>query len=307
MFAWFARDLACVLAVAAALLFPHAGRAAPVVSGAQVTFSGEIGRADSTTDIAAKPGVRMGLELVPQGSKAGEPLALDVQVLRPGTQPLPPPISFQVAAATGSPVLCAYEFAYGWEAVPGTWTMKVFYDGKELASQDFTVAEAPQDAAASQATEPTPPVAALPETKPAETAPTADKPSAAPQPAQEKEPAQKPLAEKSPGQKTPAKDNPAKKTPIKGKPSQQRFVLVSGVYSQEVRAQWVTALLKDRGVKARVKKNAGTAKPTWSVVVGWKDTRQQALDAKRKLSAKVGEIQIVPMTSDELEKGLARP
>jgi len=370
-FAWFARDLVCLartMAMVAAFLSPHASLAAeslptatPAVSGAQVIFSGEIGRADSTTEIIARPGMRMGLELVPQGSPVGMPVVLDVQVLRPETQP--PPVSFQVAAAMGSPVLCAYEFAYDWEAVPGIWTMKVFHDGKELASKDFTVVTAPQGTDSSQ-------VAAHPETKPVETAPTAatspqdtapnpgqsadqhpesaakpqkalpkqeyppqtgppaaasaktiSQPAASQSPRPEavrKEGSDQKLAAKKPsGLKTPMGKssgrqpslvgNSARKTPVKEKSDHQKFVLINGVYSQEVRAQWVAALLKNRGVKAQVKKNANTAKPTWSVVVGWKDTRQEALDAKRKLSPQVGEVNIVPMTSGELEKGLTRP
>ena len=360
---------ACLMAMLAAIFLPYAEAAAqghpataPVVSGAQVIFSGEIGRKGPKTDIAAKAGVRMGLELIPEGSPAGTPVVLDVQILRPETQPPSPALSFQVAAALNAPALCAYEFAYDWEAIPGTWTMNVSHNGKELASQTFTVAAAtsqeadsPQAAQADQAAEPeqpptpaAPPVAVLPEEKPAEAAPAADNPpkdaaqnpeqkpapipekdtpktagsagfvpkTAAPEAARKDRPDQKPLAEKFPTPKPPAKKSPDQKKPAKGDSTQkaptranagrQTFVLVSGVYPQEVRAQWMAALLKDRGVKAWVRKNANTAKPTWSVVVGWKDTREQALDAKRKLAPRAGALSIVPMTTGDLEKGLVR-
>jgi len=397
VFIWFAREfvrVAAVIALVAALpLWASAATQEPpavmsTVSGARVTFSGEIGQPGPKADIAARAGTRMGVELVPEGSVAGAPVTLDVRIARPGGLA---PLAFQVAATLGAPALCAYEFAYDWEAVPGVWTFKISHDGKELASEDLSVVRTPADVkpveAAPTADNPSPgavqnpgPNAALrPEAAAAQQAETSDKlksppqaapstassakaawtaaPQAVPQSAPqtsspvapkkelspEKSPGQKMPANKSSGQQAPvrkatgqkpttgkaageqplAKDSSTQKPPVKGdvpqeaskgvppqktpvgaNPGQQKFVLINGVYSQENRAMWVAALLKSRSVKACVRKSVNAGKPEWSVVAGWKDTHEQALNAKRKLPPAAGESRIVPMATGELETGL---
>jgi len=247
MFLWFVHDfirIAAALALVAALPICAGAAArnetetglatAPAVSGGRVTFAGEIGRPGPKADIVAKAGTRMGVEIIPEGSPAGAPVALTVRILRPeGLTPL----VFQTAATLNASALCAYEFAYDWEAVPGVWTIKIFYDAKELASEDFTVVQTPGGANAlpgalsAQAGQPgqtgqpaqppvasTVPTAAPEDVKPVEAAPRADKPAqaapstalsgkaapwtAAPRSGSKKGADQKQAAEKSPGQKT---------------------------------------------------------------------------------------------------------
>jgi len=106
---------------------------------ARIVFAGEMGKPGSQ-DVQARPGMRFGLELVPEGAPKGTSVVLEARLLSPKTPEGLHPIRWLVAARMGMPVQIAWEFAYDWEVEPGVWTMKVFLEETELASVPFTVA-----------------------------------------------------------------------------------------------------------------------------------------------------------------------
>lgn len=130
-----------ILMIALAVGFCSQALAETAVTGARVVSSGEMGK-PGTQDIQARPGVRFGLELVPEGAPGGSSVVLEGRLLRPQDVEGMPPVRWMVAARIGVPVQIVWEFAYDWEVEPGVWTMKVFHEEKELASVPFAVVRA---------------------------------------------------------------------------------------------------------------------------------------------------------------------
>lgn len=107
---------------------------------AHIVVAGGMGKPGSQ-DVQAGPGVRFGLELVPEGVPKGTSVVLKARLLRPNDPEGLSPERWLVAARMGMPVQVTWEFAYDWEVEPGVWTMKVFLEDKELASVPFTVSK----------------------------------------------------------------------------------------------------------------------------------------------------------------------
>lgn len=150
--------LVCLLALAA-----HPARAG--VTGARVVSIGEVGKAVPAgveqTGIEGRPGIRFGMELVPEGTPQGAPVVLEARLKRPDDPQDGPPMRWLVAARIGIPVLSVWEFAYDWEVEPGLWTMTVSYEDAVLATASFMVVQ-PDPQAPVQT-----PAQALPTSKPA--------------------------------------------------------------------------------------------------------------------------------------------
>ena len=155
----------CLVALAS-----HPARAG--VTGARVVSIGEmdkaapqgpqIPRADPTQPgIEGRPGIRFGMELVPEGTPQGAPVVLEARLKRPDDPADSPPMRWLVAARIGIPVLSVWEFTYDWEVEPGLWTMTVSYEDAVLATASFMVVQ-PDPQAQAEA-----PAQALPSSKPA--------------------------------------------------------------------------------------------------------------------------------------------
>lgn len=130
--------LVCLLALAA-----HPARAG--VTGARVVSIGEVGKAVPAgvdqAGIEGRPGIRFGMELVPEGTPQGAPVVLEARLKRPEDPQDGPPMRWLVAARIGIPVLSVWEFAYDWEVEPGLWTMTVSYEDAVLATASFMVVQ----------------------------------------------------------------------------------------------------------------------------------------------------------------------
>lgn len=269
-----------------------------------VSFAG--GGLSPSLDVAAAPGVRFGLELVPAGPARGAPLVLEAVLTRPGDEGEASATRWFVAARAGEPVQCVFEFAYAWEAAPGAWTMTVFRDEKELARAAFTVSRAPalsqeqgqNEAAKPKANGPKPPNAGV-APAPAQNAKRSGSPEASlPAP-----PRISPAQPKS--TPPPAEKAQPRSRLVGGAPGRTVHALIAGSYSTEAKALWMAAFFKQRGVAACVRLEKRGGRSLWQVVAGWKDTREAALAAKRELAPVAGDDVLVrAMAASELEKGL---
>lgn len=177
--------LVCLLALAA-----HPARAG--VTGARVVTIGEVGKAVPAgveqSGIEGRPGIRFGMELVPEGTPQGAPVVLEARLKRPNDPQDGPPMRWLMAARIGIPVLSVWEFAYDWEVEPGLWTMTVSYEDAVLATASFMVVQPDPQAQAGV------PAPAPPSSKPA-------KPG-------------EPRQDKTTSDSTPAKSQPATPAPM---------------------------------------------------------------------------------------------
>jgi hypothetical protein len=94
--------------------------------------------------IPAKIGTSFGVEYIVKGSPAGEPVKIDLRYLHPmisnpemGKKYTSQEVS--IAALVGKKIHEGYTFDHEWELVTGAWVIQVFYDGRKLAEQYFTV------------------------------------------------------------------------------------------------------------------------------------------------------------------------
>lgn len=115
------------------------------VTGARVVSIGEMDKSSPAggdkTGIEGRPGIRFGMELVPEGTPQGGPVVLEARLKRPGDSQDAPPMRWLVAARIGIPVMSVWEFAYDWEVEPGLWTMTVSYEDAVLATASFMVVQ----------------------------------------------------------------------------------------------------------------------------------------------------------------------
>lgn len=93
--------------------------------------------------LAAHPGLRFGLVVVPQGSPQGSPVVLEVRLSRPGDPEGAPSLRWLVPARMGFPAWCLWEFAYEWEIQPGVWTMEVLAGETSSGPVPFTLTPGP--------------------------------------------------------------------------------------------------------------------------------------------------------------------
>ena len=92
-----------------------------------------------------------------------------------------------------------------------------------------------------------------------------------------------------------------------GDPSRQVFALVAGSYSEEARALWVASFLRASGHEACVRRETLKGRQLWAVVAGWRETRDEARQARDELAKATGDALVRPMKAGDLEKGLACP
>ncbi|MFP5220954.1 MAG: hypothetical protein ACLGSA_01555 [Acidobacteriota bacterium] len=221
------------------------------VTGARVVSIGEMDKGApqapqdgaARTGIEGRPGLRFGMELVPEGTPQGAPVVLEARLKRPDDPQDAPPMRWLVAARIGIPVLSVWEFAYDWEVEPGVWTMTVSHEDAVLATASFMVVQPdpqaqaqtpPQSQPSAKPSKPgeprqdkktpdstpaksqTPPSAALPKSGDAKTSrPETAKPDAAPDASRQDAgpPATRKQPEPAGSTSEPKPDRPAKPLP----------------------------------------------------------------------------------------------
>jgi cell division septation protein DedD len=269
----------------------------PTTSGdAAVTPAG------SPVPVSASPGVRFGMELIPEEAANGSPMILEARLFRPGDPGASPVDRWMIAARAGYPAVSVWEFAYDWEVEPGVWTMKIYSADKELASAAFRVSPPPAASPVSQVPLPSASrpgqAVAIPSPPQTDSAHVSKRGSEADRPL-------------TPPQKLPAtsapRNMPDKARAGVGQPDRRVYALIGGTYSQESRAQWMAAFLKGQGVTACVRSWNKDGRTMWAIVAGWRDSPEEARQARKELSPVVGDMLIWPMRAGELEKGLKCP
>jgi hypothetical protein len=100
----------------------------------------------ATTTIQGRLGVEFGLHYMIVGAPTGAEVTVDIV----NTYPKPGLVEhadakpilesrFSRAKNIGEPIYLGYGFENAWEIVPGTWTFEIWYQGRKLAEQSFTV------------------------------------------------------------------------------------------------------------------------------------------------------------------------
>ena len=94
--------------------------------------------------IPAKLATSFGIEYIIKGAPAGEPVKITLRYLHPmitnpetGKKYTSQEVS--IVALVGKKIHEGYTFDHEWELVTGAWVIQVFYDGRKLAEQYFTV------------------------------------------------------------------------------------------------------------------------------------------------------------------------
>lgn len=329
------RMIVAVLAAVAALVFwasPSLALDAAYLDGSPV--------AGEPKAVAAAPGVSLGLVLTPPGEPPGAPLVLEISLeigLARPSAPHAPAVRWQAAAYAGSPVRLTWEFAYPFEIQAGTWTMRVSQNGRELVSAAFEVTPAQEDSPGPAAKpdaapgappsmtqapppsspsgrktpttpppmEPVQPPAATPGGKTSAAPPENGKPATAGHTGSESKPPVPSSHAAKPAAPEPGKTPPRAASIIGGDPARRVYAVLAGTYSEEARALWVAAFLKERGARACLRKKVKDGRTLYAVVAGWSDTREDAEKLRRVIDGVAPGSLAVPFAAGELEAGLS--
>jgi hypothetical protein len=119
---------------------------APGTAGGYVRTLANIRNSEVTRIVPARPGVRFGFRYNVIGAPDGAQVPITIVDKFP-KQGLRKPDSAEtfyreeyVATKTiGQESYTDYGFDHDWELVPGTWTIELWYQGRKLAEQSFTV------------------------------------------------------------------------------------------------------------------------------------------------------------------------
>jgi uncharacterized protein DUF3859 len=103
---------------------------------------------ESTRTVPARLGVRFGFRYTVVGAPAGTPVALHIVTIfpppglqNPATRQIKAQSEYDIQTTIGNSPYKDYGFDHDWELVPGIWTMQVWYQGRKLVEQEFTVAK----------------------------------------------------------------------------------------------------------------------------------------------------------------------
>jgi len=118
------------------------------VPGGVVTPPAKFTQIESTTTVPARIGVEFGLEYKIIGEPDGTEITLEFVDTYPDPGLADPEKSapfqtsrYERTRPIGETLYTGYGFEHEWELVPGTWTFEIWYDGRKLAAEQFTVVE----------------------------------------------------------------------------------------------------------------------------------------------------------------------
>ncbi len=111
-----------------------------------ISYLTDIQHAATTRTVPAQQGVEFGYRYI----VVGAPLGADVQLRfvtifptpglqNPATQQLMTQEEHNFVDTIGETEYDGYGLDYDWEVVPGIWTLQIWYQGRKLAEQQFTV------------------------------------------------------------------------------------------------------------------------------------------------------------------------
>lgn len=94
--------------------------------------------------IPAAKGTSFGMEYIVKGAPAGEAIKITLRylhptILNPETGKKYTSQEVSIAALVGKKIYEGFTFDHEWELVTGAWVIQVFYEGKKLGEQYFTV------------------------------------------------------------------------------------------------------------------------------------------------------------------------
>lgn len=118
----------------------------PSLATGDLTYVENAQLAEHTTTITARAGLRFGYTYQVEGAPPGSEATLRFVALFPAPGLRDPKsgrtmMTEEVTAAkvVGEPHVDLYTFEHDWEFVPGVWTFQIWYEGRKLAEQSFTV------------------------------------------------------------------------------------------------------------------------------------------------------------------------
>jgi hypothetical protein len=125
---------------------PQGARSEPGTAAGTVTTLSDIEHAATTRKIPAQQGVRFGFRFIVAGNPAGAVVPLHMVTIfpppgltNPATQIRKDRSEYESNAIIGTASFKGYNFTNDWEVAPGIWTMQIWYQGRKLAEQKFTV------------------------------------------------------------------------------------------------------------------------------------------------------------------------
>ena len=118
----------------------------PDVPGGLVAPPTKFTQIENTTTVPARIGVEFGMEYKIIGEPAGAEVTLEFVDTFPAPgladPEKPEPMRtgrFERKRPIGETLYNGYGFESDWELVPGTWTFEIWYEGRKLAEESFTV------------------------------------------------------------------------------------------------------------------------------------------------------------------------
>ncbi|WP_459934656.1 hypothetical protein [Fundidesulfovibrio butyratiphilus] len=303
-----------LFALVVALLLVGASTAAwaqTLATSARVLYYGDFSSPKSSAVVQAGPGTRFGLEVAPEGGPKDAPVVLEVRVTPPGSNRVVDPVVFLAAGRMGQGMRLAYQFVYDWEVLPGTWSMEVLCGETRLTGAVFVVSKTSTGVTGESGTAPLRMDAVLDRSPGKSSSKTSDKTSGRqPEKSPERSPTKpsEPQRERASQPHGGAEKNVAPKAPsggsVSGSPERRVYVVMGGVFSEEGRALWMAALLKGLGAKPCVRQMESEGRRLWGVVLGWRDTLDQAKKLRDDMARLAKDVAVVPMSAGDLDEGL---
>ena len=120
--------------------------AAPGTAVGAVNTISDLQHAATARTVPAQQGIRFGFRYTVVGAPAGADVPLHMVTIfpppgltNPATQQLKAQSEYDSSATIGTASYKGYQLTAPWEVVPGVWTLQIWYQGRKLAEQSFTV------------------------------------------------------------------------------------------------------------------------------------------------------------------------
>jgi hypothetical protein len=121
-------------------------QSAPGTASGTVSTVADIRHAATTRTIPAQQGIRFGFRYTVIGAPAGADVPLHMVTIfpppgltNPATQQRKAQSEYDSSATIGTASYKGYQLTDPWEVVPGVWTLQIWYQGRKLAEQKFTI------------------------------------------------------------------------------------------------------------------------------------------------------------------------